>query len=64
LSALASSLPYALRIIGVRATQALEEIFLPALMPVISNGAMLYLAQKMLEPSSLLSIMVVAGSAH
>src|SRR5439155_2145962 len=54
-------LPYALRVIGVRATEALKEILLPASLPTVPMAITLYVSQKMLEPSSLLSIIVVAG---
>jgi O-antigen/teichoic acid export membrane protein len=55
-------LPYATRVIGVSATEALKEIFLPALLPAIPLVILLYVLQQAIEPSSLLSIMVMAGS--
>jgi O-antigen/teichoic acid export membrane protein len=54
-------LPYALRVIDVRATEALKEIVLPALLPAVPMAIILYVTQTLLEPRSLLSIMVVAG---
>jgi O-antigen/teichoic acid export membrane protein len=54
-------LPYALRVIGVSATDALKNIFLPPLLPAIPTAIVLYGLQDAIRPSSLLSIMVVAG---
>jgi O-antigen/teichoic acid export membrane protein len=55
-------LPYAMRVIGVSAAEAFKEIFLPALLPAIPLAILLYVLQQVIEPSSLLSIMVIAGS--
>jgi O-antigen/teichoic acid export membrane protein len=55
-------LPYAMRVIGVSAAEALKEIFIPALLPAIPVAILLYALQQVVEPSSLLSIMVVAAS--
>jgi O-antigen/teichoic acid export membrane protein len=54
-------LPYSMRVIGVSRIQVVREIFLPALLPVIPTVIVLYFLQDVIEPSSLLSIMVVAG---
>jgi O-antigen/teichoic acid export membrane protein len=54
-------LPYALRVIGVSKTQILKDVFLPALLPAIPTAIVLYVLRHTFEPSSLLSIMVVAG---
>jgi O-antigen/teichoic acid export membrane protein len=54
-------LPYAMRNIGVGATEALNEIFLPALLPAVPMTIILYVFQRTFEPSSLLSITLVAG---
>ena len=54
-------LPYAMRTIDIRITDAFKEIFLPAFLPALPMAIMLYGVQKILMPSSLLSIMVVAG---
>jgi len=54
-------LPYSMRVIGVRPTQVLKEVFLPALLPAIPTVIAIYVLQQAIEPSSLLSIMVVAG---
>jgi len=55
-------LPYSMRVIGVSKAQVIKEIFLPALLPTIPTVIVLYVIQHAIEPSSLLSIMVVAGS--
>jgi len=54
-------LPYAMRTLGVSITELLKRIFLPTLLPVVPTTAVLYILQHATEPSSLLSIMVVAG---
>jgi len=54
-------LPYSMRVIGVNATEALKEIFLPALLPAVPMMIILYILQLLVEPLSLLSIMVVAS---
>jgi O-antigen/teichoic acid export membrane protein len=54
-------LPYAMRTIGVSITELLKEICLPALLPVVPMAVVLYILQHAIEPSSLYSIMVVAG---
>jgi O-antigen/teichoic acid export membrane protein len=53
-------LPYAMRTLGVSMTEFLKEICLPTLLPVIPTAVVLYILQHAIEPSSLLSIMVVA----
>jgi len=55
-------LPYSMRVIGVSKAQVIKEIFLPAMLPVIPTVIVLYVIQHAIEPSSLFSIMVVAGS--
>jgi O-antigen/teichoic acid export membrane protein len=57
-------LPYAMRVIGVSAAEALKEIFIPALLPAIPVAILLYALQQVVEPSSLLSIMVMAASGE
>ena len=54
-------LPYAMHVIGVSTTQVIKEVFLPALLPAIPTVILLYFLQHAIEPSSLLSVMVVAG---
>jgi O-antigen/teichoic acid export membrane protein len=54
-------LPYTTRVLGVRVAEALKDIFLPALLPVIPMVVLLYVLQHAIKPSSFLSIMVVAG---
>lgn len=54
-------LPYAMRTLGVSMTELLKEICLPTLLPVVPTAVVLYILQHATEPSSLLSIMVVAG---
>jgi O-antigen/teichoic acid export membrane protein len=54
-------LPYAMRVIGVTKTQLVMEVFLPVLLPTIPTTIVLYVLQHAIEPSSLLSIMVLAG---
>jgi O-antigen/teichoic acid export membrane protein len=58
---LAVFLPYSMRVIGASKAQVSKEVFLPALLPAIPAALVLYLLQHVLEPSSLLSIMVVTG---
>jgi len=54
-------LPYSMHVIGVSTTQVVKEVFLPALLPAIPTVIALYVLQQAIEPSSLLSIMLVAG---
>ena len=54
-------LPYSMRVIGVSPTEVVKEVFLPALLPAIPTAIVLYILQHTIEPSSPLSIMVVAG---
>jgi O-antigen/teichoic acid export membrane protein len=54
-------LPYAMRVIGVSETQIVKEVFFPALLPAIPTAIVLYVLQHAIEPSSLVSIMFVAG---
>ncbi|HEX7768123.1 MAG TPA: polysaccharide biosynthesis C-terminal domain-containing protein, partial [Nitrospira sp.] len=54
-------LPYSMHVIGVSPTQVVKEAFLPAMLPAIPATIVLYVLQQAIEPSSLLSIMVVAG---
>lgn len=54
-------LPYSMHVIGVSTTQVVKEVFLPAMLPAIPATIVLYALQQAIEPSSLLSIMVVAG---
>ena len=54
-------LPYSMHVLGVSKTQVVKEVFLPALLPVIPTVIVLYLLQYAIEPSSLLSIIAVAG---
>src|SRR5262249_5532016 len=53
-------LPYAMRTLGVSITELFKEICLPTLLPMVPTALVLYLLQHAIEPSSLLSIMVVA----
>jgi O-antigen/teichoic acid export membrane protein len=55
-------LPYALRVIGVSATEAFKEIFLPAFLPAVPMAVILYVLRQAAEPSSLLSITLVAAA--
>jgi len=54
-------LPYSMHVIGVSTTQVVKEVFLPAMLPAIPATIVLYVSRQAIEPSSLLSIMVVAG---
>jgi O-antigen/teichoic acid export membrane protein len=54
-------LPYSMRVIGVSQTQVGKEVFLPAFLPAIPAAVPLYVIQHAIQPSSLLSIMVVTG---
>jgi O-antigen/teichoic acid export membrane protein len=55
-------LPYTMRVIGISAAEALKEIFLPTLSPAVLMVLVLYILQQVIDPSNLLSIMVVAGT--
>lgn len=54
-------LPYAQRVIGVSGTEAVREIFVPALLPAVPMTLLLYALQQAFEPASLLTILAVAG---
>lgn len=54
-------LPYSMYVIGVSTTQIVKEVYLPAMLPAIPATIVLYALRETIEPSSLLSIMVVAG---
>jgi O-antigen/teichoic acid export membrane protein len=53
-------LPYSLRATGIRTREAIAEIFLPALLPVIPTMLVLYALRIAVEPASILSIAAVA----
>lgn len=54
-------LPFTMQVIGISVREALENIFLPALLPAVPMAVVLYGLQQALKPSSVLAIMVVAG---
>jgi O-antigen/teichoic acid export membrane protein len=55
-------LPYSMHVIGITKTQVVKEVFLPVLFPAIPTAIVLYVLQHAIEPSSILSIVVVAGT--
>ena len=56
------ALPYSVKVIGVTKAQVVKEVFLPVLLPAIPTTIVLYVLQHAIEPSSLLSILLVAGT--
>jgi O-antigen/teichoic acid export membrane protein len=54
-------LPYALRTIHVDSRQALLEMFLPAILPVIPMAFTLFFLQEIIDPSSFISIALIGG---
>jgi O-antigen/teichoic acid export membrane protein len=55
-------LPYVMRVLGISLTQALKEMFLPALLPAAPMVVVLHTLQFTVDSSSLLSLMAVIGS--
>ena len=53
-------LPFSLRVTGIHLREALSEIFMPALLPGVPTFLVLYALSAASEPSSLLSIVIVA----
>lgn len=54
-------LPYTMRVLHVSIAEFLKEIFLPVLLPTLVMALVLYILQRVIEPSSLLSIIIIAG---
>jgi len=54
-------LPYAMRVIGVLPSVVFKEIFLPAVMPAILMIITLFGVQKLIQPSSLIPLILVSG---
>jgi hypothetical protein len=55
-------LPYAMRVMGVGVREALREIYLPAVAPVLPAVIVLNLLQRALEPSSIAFVALVAAA--
>ncbi len=55
-------LPYALRVNGVTVRQALDEMFVPTLLPAIPMGIVLYILQVIIQPDSFLSIGMIGAA--
>jgi ABC-type methionine transport system permease subunit len=55
-------MPYSMHVLGVTKTQIVREVLLPVLLPAIPTAIVLYVLQHAIEPSSLLSIIGVAGT--
>ncbi len=53
--------PYAMRTIGLAGRDVLREVVVPAFVPVVPTLAVLYGLRSWLEPSSLLSVLVVGA---
>lgn len=54
-------IPFAMRVMGVRGSEAVRKIFLPALSPALIMTLALLALQKLIEPSTLISIGLIAG---
>jgi len=55
-------LPYSLKITGITLREALLEVFMPALLPAAPALLVLYALRGVVEPSSLLAILVISGA--
>lgn len=56
-------LPFTLRIVEVKAVEALKDIFLPPFLPVIPTVAILYLLDAVVAPSSIFALIFIATVA-
>jgi O-antigen/teichoic acid export membrane protein len=55
-------LPYALRVIGVRPSQALREMLLPALAPLLPAALVLFLLRQVVGTASWPALIVISGA--
>ena len=60
-AALGFTAPYAMRVIGIGARQMLRHAVLPALLPALPAAAVVYGLRRLVEPTALLTLAIVAG---
>jgi O-antigen/teichoic acid export membrane protein len=56
------ALPYAMRVMGVGAREAIREIYLPVLVPLLPTVIVLHVLRVALEPTSATLVILVAGT--
>src|SRR5262249_25953073 len=54
------AMPYSMHVIAVTKTQVVKEILLPVFLPAVPSAIVLSVLRDAIEPSSLLSIMVIS----
>jgi O-antigen/teichoic acid export membrane protein len=55
--------PYASRVLGVPWRDLLKQVFWPVVLPVVPMGAVIYVATRIIEPSGLISLLVIASAS-